>query len=262
MFHFFPGNYMWSQAALRVLFTGGNPGDVVHIASQLQGEPAASADAEAWYTAWKTAADRVWTRAEQQARADHAQSARDNYLRACVYDQWSVSFLDHADSRRHAGHRRSVDAFGRWGQLVQPPAEYVDVAYLGGSFPAWYLPGRPTSAETGQPAVVYLPGWDSTKEQGVGVALALAERGIGTLLCDGPGVGEAVLFRGLVNRHDYEVPGAAAVDYLLGRADVDPHQVAVVGSSLGGYRAARMAAYESRLAAAVAWGAVWDFKRI
>jgi dienelactone hydrolase len=109
---------------------------------------------------------------------------------------------------------------------------------------------------------VYLPGWDSTKEQGVGIALALAERGIGTLLCDGPGVGEAVLFRGLVNRHDYEVPGAAAVDYLLSRADLKPPQVGVVGSSLGGYRAARMAAYESRLAAAVVWGAVWDFKRV
>src|SRR5690606_6581914 len=33
----------------------------------------------------------------------------------------------------------------------------------------------------------------------------------------------------------------------------------VVGSSMGGYRAARVASFEHRLAGAVVWGAIWDF---
>jgi len=102
-----------------------------------------------------------------------------------------------------------------------------------------------------------MPGWDSTKEQGIELARALARRNIATLLCDGPGIGESV-FRGMVNRHDYEVPGSAAFEYLAQRSDVDPRRIVVVGASLGGYRAARIAAFEHRLAGAVAWGAIWS----
>jgi alpha-beta hydrolase superfamily lysophospholipase len=107
--------------------------------------------------------------------------------------------------------------------------------------------------------VFYLPGWDSTKEQGIEFGLALAERGFNALLVDWPGMGEAVLLRGMVNRYDEEVPGKAAVDYLTSRPDVDPQRIVVVGASMGGYRASRVAAFEQRLAGAVAWGAVWDY---
>ena len=39
---------------------------------------------------------------------------------------------------------------------------------------------------------------------------------------DGPGTGEAIRFRGMPLRHDYEKAGSACVDYLETRADVDP----------------------------------------
>ncbi len=66
----------------------------------------------------------------------------------------------------------------------------------------------------------------------------------------------------MVNRYDYEVPGTAAFDYLAGRPDMDARRIAVVGASLGGYRAGRVAAFEHRLAGAVAWGAVWDYRKV
>jgi dipeptidyl aminopeptidase/acylaminoacyl peptidase len=142
-------------------------------------------------------------------------------------------------------------------QIAQPRIERVEIPYEGASFPAWFVPASPDRSD--RPAAIYLPGWDSTKEQGVELALALAARGVSVLLCDGPGVGEAVAFRGMPNRYDYEVPGIAALEYLTNRADVNGERIAVVGGSLGGYRAARFAAFESRLAAVVVWGAVWNF---
>jgi dipeptidyl aminopeptidase/acylaminoacyl peptidase len=259
MFQFFPGNYMWSQATMRALASGGAVGEVAKVVAALQ-EAARDYDYEAWYGAWSAIGDHLWQQGERELAADHPRSARDSFLRACGYYQWATSFMEHTDPRKGAGHRRSVEAFAKFAELSEPPIEYVEVPYEGASFPAWFVPGAGAAAR--KPAVIYLPGLDSTKEQGLQFAQALALRGISTLLPDGPGVGEGVLFRGLVNRYDYEVPGKADFDYLAGRADVDPARIAAVGVSLGGYRAPRFAAFEPRLAALVAWGAVWDWATV
>lgn len=257
MFHFFPNNYRWSQAALRILFTGGSIGEVGPAVVELADASATGDDAE-WNRVWLRHADQLASRADAQARTGHPLSARDSWLRAYAYYQWASAFQEIDDSARHETHHRSLAAFGEFARLSSPPIEAVEVPYVGSSFPAWLIP--PTTADPSpHPVAIYLPGWESTKEQGIEFGLEVARRGLGVLLCDGPGIGEAVLFRGMVNRHDYEVPVTAAVDYLASRPDVDGGRIAVVGSSMGGYRAARAAAYESRLAGAVAWGAIWDF---
>jgi dipeptidyl aminopeptidase/acylaminoacyl peptidase len=76
---------------------------------------------------------------------------------------------------------------------------------------------------------------------------------------DGPGTGEAIRFRGLPLRHDYEAAGSACLDYLETRPDVDASRVGVMAISLGGYYAPRCAAMEPRFAACIAWGAIWDY---
>lgn len=256
MYEIFPGNYVWSQAALRAMFVGGSPGEVLRAAELLQGD---DADPEAWHTVWQGVAERMEDRGASQVEAGHSLSAAGSFRRASIYFQWSVAFMPSQDPRRHEIHERSVDLFGRSGDLAAPHLRSLEVPYEDASFPAWLV--LPASREPA-PCAIYLPGWDSTKEQGIGLADALAARGIATLLCDGPGIGEAVLFRGLVNRHDYEVPGRAALKRVSAETDaVDPSRIAVVGSSLGGYRAARFSAFEPRLRTAVIWGAVWDFGR-
>jgi dienelactone hydrolase len=256
MFEIFPGNYAWSQAALRAMFTGVSPGDALAAAERLAGARAGTS--EAWHSAWASVGEASAKRAAAQGSAGHRLSARASFLGAAICVQWAVAFLAPSDPRRLAGHRRSVELFGAHADLADPPILYREIPYLGGSYPAWLV--RPVAPEPA-PCAIYLPGWDSTKEQGIGLAAALAARGIAALLCDGPGTGEAVLFRGLVNRPDAEVPGSAAFDALLAEPGIDPARIAVVGSSLGGYRAARFAAFEPRLAAAVIWGASWDFGR-
>ena len=65
--------------------------------------------------------------------------------------------------------------------------------------------------------------------------------------------------RDMPSRYDYEVPGAAAFDYLLKRPDVDRERVAIMGYSFGGYYSARIAAFEKRYAACIALSALhWD----
>jgi dienelactone hydrolase len=255
VYEIFPGNYAWSQAALRAMFVGGSPGDVLHAAKRLT---RGHGDPESWHEAWKALAERLEARGVHQAADGHHISAASSLRRASIYHQWSVAFLSPKDPRRREIHERSVDLFGRSGALAPPHATRIEVPYEASTYPAWLV--MPPSGSPA-PCVIYLPGWDSTKEQGSAVADALADRGIATLLCDGPGIGEAVLFRGLVNRYDYEVPGRAALDRLSAEDGIDPSRIAVIGSSLGGYRAARFAAFEPRLRAAVIWGAIWDFGR-
>jgi dienelactone hydrolase len=238
---------------MRLWYTGANPGEVARMGSELA-NASSSGDTEAWYAAWKKLADRLWARAGHQLREGHSWSAGDTFLRTCCYYQWAIGFIDHLDPRRIEAHARSVEAFGHFAAVQRPPIERIEVPYASTTFPAWHVP---SGAGGRSPAVIYVPGWDSTKEQGIELARSLTRRGIATLLCDGPGIGESVI-RGIVNRHDYEVVGTAAFDYLAARVDVDPHRIGVAGVSLGGYRAARIAAFEHRLAGAVAWGAIWS----
>lgn len=257
MYEFFPGNYAWSQAALRAMFVGGSPGDVMLAAERLSKTD--GHQPEVWYDVWSAISATSATRAEDRLAAGHQATAAAAFLRAAISIQWAIAFLSPSDGRQTADHLRSVELFGSFAALTDPPIVRREVPYLDGSFPAWLV--RPRGSNS-MPGAIYLPGWDSTKEQGIGLALALADRGIATLLCDGPGIGEAVAFRGLVNRYDYEVPGAAALDAIAAEPAIDESRIAVVGSSLGGYRAARFAAFEPRLRAAVIWGAIWDFGRV
>jgi dipeptidyl aminopeptidase/acylaminoacyl peptidase len=88
-------------------------------------------------------------------------------------------------------------------------------------------------------------------------ARGAVQRGISVLMIDGPGQGGTLRRHNVVNRVDTEVPIGKCIDWLEKRDDVDPKRIAVAGSSLGGYYAARAGCYEPRLAACIAHGAIW-----
>ena len=116
------------------------------------------------------------------------------------------------------------------------------------------------SDEKRNPCVVRFGGFDTQKEmQYLRGVPDLVRRGISCLLVDGPGQGESIRFRGMHLRHDFEVAGSAALDYLTLRDDVDMDRVGIVAMSLGGYYAPRCAAMDKRFKACVAWGAIWDY---
>ncbi len=109
------------------------------------------------------------------------------------------------------------------------------------------------------PAVIFIDGFDVTPEILAARAESLPMRGLHLLVVDGPGYGSALRFQNLVTRYDYEAVVSAAVDYLETRSNVASDRIGLVGNSLGGYYSVRAAAYEKRIKACAAWGAMWDF---
>ncbi len=106
----------------------------------------------------------------------------------------------------------------------------------------------------------FFDGFDVTKEiQYFKGVPDLARRGIACLIVDGPGNGESPRFRDLYLHHETERYGTAAYEYLASRPEFDPKRIGVMAISLGGYYAPRAAAFESRFACCVAWGAQWDY---
>jgi dipeptidyl aminopeptidase/acylaminoacyl peptidase len=137
---------------------------------------------------------------------------------------------------------------------LHPEIERVEVPYGNASLPAYFVTGRGAGR---RPTVVLFDGMDNAKEMSVIFAgLDFAKHGINTLAIDGPGQAEALRLRHIVSRHDYEVPGTAAYDYVAARPEVDAKRIAVMGYSFGGYHAPRVAAFEKRYAACVAFGAM------
>jgi pimeloyl-ACP methyl ester carboxylesterase len=86
-------------------------------------------------------------------------------------------------------------------------------------------------------------------------------RGYNVLSLELPGYGMSPA-RDLYLRADTEAPLGAAVDYVLGRPEVDGERLAAYGISGGGYAVTRAAAAEKRLRAVVADSPIHDIYRL
>jgi 2,6-dihydroxypseudooxynicotine hydrolase len=56
------------------------------------------------------------------------------------------------------------------------------------------------------------------------------------------------------------MPCGAALDYAESRSEIDGQKIGVIGRSLGSHYAAKVAAVESRVKAAVSWGAMYHLR--
>ncbi|MDH4149956.1 MAG: alpha/beta fold hydrolase [Betaproteobacteria bacterium] len=254
----FPGNFLWSNAALAC--KGMAPYGVVamdeidRIAERLkprQGEP------QAWQEEWCAMAARVERVADDAAKQGCDRTAGNYYMRAGNYYYTGERFIPPGEAKIEVG-RKAYRCYRAGLTRCYPNIEFVEVPYGQATLPALFLraPGVPDRA----PTVVIFNGMDNCKEMSVIFAgLEFAKRGMHTLAIDGPGQGETLRFRGIHSRHDYEVPGTAAYEYVAQRTDVDPARVVIMGYSFGGYYSARIAAFEQRYAAGVSMTALhWD----
>ena len=156
--------------------------------------------------------------------------------------------------------RQSLNCFRKFTRLTdRPRIDAVEIPYENNALPAYFIHAENTN-EKRTPCVVRFGGFDTQKElQYLRGIPDLVRRGFSCLLVDGPGMGEAIRFRNIYLRHDYETVGTASLDYLAMRPDIDMNRVGVVALSLGGYYAPRCAALDHRFKACIAWGATWDY---
>jgi dienelactone hydrolase len=255
----FPGNFMWSNATL--VCKGMAPYGAVALREidQICERLAARgpSDPEAWWQEWCAMAESNERVADAAAKDDRDSIAGHHYLRAGNYYYTGERFVPPGE-RKLGIYKKALRCYKEGLKRRHPEIELVEVPYDGGALPAYFM--KSTRGQGRAPTVVLFDGMDNCKEMSVLFAgLEFAKRGFHTLAIDGPGQGEALRLRKLYARHDYEVPGTAAYEFVAKRPDVDPGKVVVMGYSFGGYYAPRVAAFERRYAACVCLGALhWD----
>jgi dienelactone hydrolase len=251
VFEFFPGNYRWSYNTLLAFAAGGQLGDFALIHKNLLGRVG---DDAAWHEEWAHLAGVLEKRAKSASRF----TAAENYFLSSLYHTISEHFIPPADPARLASYREVLRTFDLGREASAHRVERVLVPFEGATLPAYFVPALAKG-----PAAIFICGLDTTKELWfLRARLQFAARGISALFIDTPGIGEALRLQKLVTRHDYEKPVAAAVDWLEKRPEIIRNRIGIVGSSLGGYYIARAAAFETRIKAAVAWGAIYDYHAV
>jgi len=256
-FLYWPESPYWSFQVLRLFAqasTGGADITEVHLAVR----ELRPGDIEGWYDALHSLARRVEEAGDGARAAGDVITARDAWYRASNYYRASIFFLLPDDERYRSGVGDRRRCFQKAMPFDDLRIESVEIPFENGSLPG-YLFHKPAPSDR-LPVVMIGGGADSVCEElYFALGRQLAERGFLVLTYDGPGQGLARL-RGHLLRHDWEVVAGAAIDFLEGVEVADAERVAIVGQSLGGLFAVRAAAYEPRLAGAVAWGAQWDIQ--
>jgi len=232
---------------------GGAVSEIFQAATQIK-----PGDKESWYAAWLHIAQRNDHRGDGSKAAGHVRTALNCWMRAANYYREAEFWLMPDDPRRLQTFEKCEAASRKWLSCLSPAGEVVEIPYLPGKPLSGYFVRSANGGER-QPVLISVGGLDSFKDElWFMTGRGAVQRGISVLLVDGPGQGAALRRHQLTTRHDYEVPIGKCIDWLLQRKDIDPDRIALSGSSLGGYYAARAASMDHRLAACISHGAIWD----
>lgn len=210
-----------------------------------------------WCAAWSARAAIHEVLGREALAAGYGYSAGQHLTRAALcYHFGKFMFVHQPDEMRRA-HLKVVECRNLALPVLDPPGERVKIPFENNAL--YGILRRPAGAATA-PVVVMCVGLDSTKEELDVYENILLARGMATLVFDGPGQGEAEY--DLPIRGDFEVPVAAVIDYIETRADLDRNRVGIMGVSLGGYYAARAAAFEKRIRACLSFSGPYSWVEI
>ena len=148
--------------------------------------------------------------------------------------------------------KKSQECFQAGAKYNSPEIEIISVPCGDDVYEGYFCHPREPNADK-WPAVLFLGGADAFAEEIYFGGCEVCERGYAMLLVDTPGRGSSMYVKNIKTRPDYEVPGKACFDYLFSRPEIDPERVALMGISMAGYYAPRVAAYEERIKALIAW---------
>lgn len=199
---------------------------------------------ESWADEWESLG-----RAHEQAGRDaltlgrRADAAQHLVASSAAYNfAQYVIFMDTA--RKASLHASCVRAYASAAPLLDPPAERFEVMFRRKPM-IGYLRVPPSDRPC--PVVVLFHGTNAVKEELHWWSEALLQRGIATLVFDGPGMGQT--FHRLSMVAEPRPVGRAILDAIESRLDLDAGAIAFFGQSLGGYMAIRMASGEPRVRA-------------
>ncbi|WAC59039.1 alpha/beta hydrolase family protein [Brevundimonas sp. SL130] len=255
LFEYFP-NYVWNLSVSIALESGAQIGEIVDMCQPIRDAAAAGEDAGTlrFSEEWVRMADKLIGLADEDEACSRTLSAATKLERAALYLLSAERMQGHGHPGRVETFAKAQQAFGKAMDLGGTGVERIELAYGDSAFPALFFraPG-----DGPKPAVVYCNGLDSSKEllYWSRLHLALARRGVSTLMVDQPGTGEALRLKGLPATPYSERWATPALEWLQAQPDVDPERIGMTGISLGGHYAPRAVAFEPRFAAGAVWGA-------
>ena len=231
---------MPSWAKLQFLNAGVTSSDLDRVLSRVT-------SLTSWVDEWETLG-----RAHEQGGRDalalgREEQAGHRFLAASAAYNFSqyVVFLD--TRRKQRLHDQCVSAYAQAAPLFEIPARPFRVSYRHRVLEG-YLRVPPVRGPV--PVVVIFNGTNAVKEELHWWSDALLERGIATILFDGPGLGHT--FHKLSWVAEPRPIGTSILNAIETYPELDPGAVAFLGMSLGGYLAIRMAAHDPRVRAVAA----------
>ncbi|KAJ5116668.1 hypothetical protein N7456_001016 [Penicillium angulare] len=183
--------------------------------------------------------------------ASHYFRRTDFYL----HGNWSNPLINSLWAEQTAAFNKAIAALPVPGKRILIPAKEGNFTIEA----IWF--GAPNSENRTLPTLVVGNGYDAAQEDSYHYFVAKAlERGWNCITYEGPGQPTVRRKQNIGFIPDWEKVVTPVMDYLLSeKADVvDKDQVVLIGNSMGGYLAARAAAFEKRLAAVVLVPGVWN----
>lgn len=213
-------------------------------------------DINSWYQEWLTTANRIYNYANDMQKQGENISAKEAYLRASNYYRTASFYMVAAQDRETA---KNISSFSKKSFLnaiaYMPAIQPVKIPYENTALPGYFI----RSQENNAPLLIVHGGYDGTAEElYFQVGRAAHQRGFNVLIFEGPGQGEVLRQQGIPFRHDWEHVVTPVIDYAMALPNIDKNKIALMGISMGGYLAARAAAFDNRIKACVVNGGIYD----
>ena len=171
--------------------------------------------------------------AQEEDAAGHRFTALELYYRASAqFARAQHPVLETNDEKRYL-HGRCVANYEKVMELSPNPMERVEIPFEGAELQCNFhmLPGKPKA-----PAVIFIPGCDSTKEVYPDPQANHAlDRGVHLLVMDGPGQGTSNLRDNKLTADNYRRAVLAIAEWLAERPEVDGDKIGVVAQSMGSH---------------------------
>jgi hypothetical protein len=201
-------------------------------------------------------AARVALVASEEYAAGHRQTALDLYFDAAAWFGHAQHPIFENNEEKQFLHAASIEAYDKVRELAPYPIEHVAIPWE-----RQHVYGNLHLLPDGEraPCVIYIPGCDMTKEMYPHPLTNHAhQRGMHILSLDGPGQGECNLDGVGLTDDNYERAVSAVIDYLVGRPEIDPDAIMILGLSFGSFWAIRSAVDPRLRAVAAPWVSICD----
>lgn len=162
--------------------------------------------------------DMTYAKAEKELALGHKETASKFFLNACgVYRVADYGLIEPTEEKLNV-YSKVPDSFKRGKALsIYDKVINVEIPFEHATMPGYLT--IPDHAPSDVPVVIVVAGATGYKEENYSLAYRYWERGFATLIFDGPGQGESMLFRGYSYTVDnFERAVKAAIDFI--RADL------------------------------------------